>query len=110
MRSAAKRLSGPEGLSAYHNTFAHRHALAETAGEFAQGADVRQLERATSSYLEHSSVVGLGRVDGDHRFTTRDLLACERAIMEGAVRRSGERTGVLHPRVPDLAWSSSPTR
>jgi conjugative relaxase-like TrwC/TraI family protein len=102
VRSAATRLSGAAGLTAQHNTFAHRHALAEIAGDFTQGASVAQLERVTRGYLEHGSVVPLGRVDGEHRFTTRDLLACERSIVEGATRRAGERTGVLHPRLPDL--------
>ena len=35
-----RRLSGPEGLTERHNTFARRHALAELAGEFAQGATI----------------------------------------------------------------------
>ncbi len=55
VKSAAARLSGPEGLTAQHNTFARRHVMAELAGEFAQGADVRHLERATSSYLADRS-------------------------------------------------------
>jgi conjugative relaxase-like TrwC/TraI family protein len=33
VRLAAARLSGPEGLTAQHNTFARRHAFAEIAGE-----------------------------------------------------------------------------
>jgi hypothetical protein len=76
--------------------------LPRSQGDFTQGASVAQLERVTRGYLEHGSVVPLGRVDGEHRFTTRDLLACERSIVEGATRRAGERTGVLHPRLPDL--------
>ena len=103
IRSAAERLSGPSGLTQNHNTFARRHALAEIAGEFAQGASVAKLERATSGYLDHRSVVPLGRPDEEHRFTTRDLIACEQAIVEGAERRMGERAAMLHPRVPDLA-------
>jgi ATP-dependent exoDNAse (exonuclease V) alpha subunit len=101
-RSAAARLSGPAGLTAQHNTFARRHALAEIAGEFEQGAWVAKIERSTSGYLDHGTVVPLGRRDGEHRFTTRDLLACERAIVEGAARRMGERTGLVHARLPDL--------
>jgi conjugative relaxase-like TrwC/TraI family protein len=102
IRSATTRLSGPAGLTARHNTFARRHALAEIAGEFPQGASMTRLARCTSSYLEHKSVVPLGRVDHEHRFTTRDLLACEQAIVVGAERRADERTGLVHPRLPDL--------
>ena len=57
-----------------------------------QGAALAQLQRATSSYLEHRTVVALGRVDEERRFTTRDLLACERAIVEGAARRPSQRS------------------
>jgi hypothetical protein len=108
VRSATGRLSGPTGLTAQHNTFAQRHALAEIAGEFPQGASVPQLERVTGSYLEHNSVVPLGRVDHEHRFTTRDLIACEQAIVEGVERRAGERTGTVHPRLPDLVLAGVP--
>jgi conjugative relaxase-like TrwC/TraI family protein len=101
-RAAADRLSGPEGLTGQHNTFARRHALAELAGEFQQGAAIRQLERSTSGYLGHGSVVALGDVDGEPRFTTHDLLACEAAIVEGAKRRVAEHSGLVHPRLPDL--------
>lgn len=108
VRSASSRLSGPDGLTQNHNTFARRHALAEIAGEFTQGAGVAQLERAASSYLEQRSVVPLGRVDHEHRYTTRDLLACEQAIVASAERRSSERTGLLHPRAPDLVLVDLP--
>lgn len=101
-RVAASRLSGPAGLTERHNTFARRHALAEIAGEFGQGASVAKVERTTTTYLGHGSVIGLGRVDGEHRFTTRDLLACEFAIVESARRRVDERTAQTHPRLPDL--------
>lgn len=95
-------------MTEHHNTFARRHALAEIAGEFKQGTSVSQLERATSGYLDHQTVVPLGRIDHEHRFTTRDLLACERAIVEGALRRSGEQTGMLHPRLAELVLADSP--
>ena len=101
-RSAAARLSGPAGLTAQHNTFARRHALAEIAGEFEQGASFATIERSTSGYLDHETVVPLGRRDGEHRFTTADLLACERAIVDGAARRASERAGLVRPRLPDL--------
>lgn len=101
-RAAAARLSGPEGLTEHHNTFARRHALAEIAGEFAQGASVDRLQRTTSGYLDHGTVVPLGRIDGEPRFTTRDLLACERSIIDGAVRRAGEQTGLVDPQLADL--------
>jgi hypothetical protein len=102
VRSAANRLSGADGLTAQHNTFAGRHAVAEIAGEFTQGASVAQVQHGTRKYLDHASVVPLGLVDDESRFSTRDLLACEQAIVDGAGRRAVERRGLLHQRLPDL--------
>lgn len=50
----------------------------------------------------------LGRLDHEHRFTTRDLIACEQAIVEGAERRVGERAALLHPRLSDLVLADLP--
>ena len=106
-KRTAERLSGPEGLTAQHNTFARRHALAEVAGELTQGARAEQVERVTSTYLASASVVGLGELDMERRFTTRDLLACERAIVDVAARRKGERAAPLHPRLVDLVLAEA---
>lgn len=101
IRAAAQRLSGSDGLTSQHNTFARRHALAEIAGEFAQGARVAELEQATSGYLEHPSVVALGPVEGERRFSTGELLACEQAIVDPVERRRSERVGVLDSMLAD---------
>jgi conjugative relaxase-like TrwC/TraI family protein len=92
------RLSGPEGLTQLHNSFERRHALAEIAGAFRQGSTPTELEQATSCYLEDSTVQAL-RSDsaGGVRYTTVDLLACEREIVDGAARRGVARVGVLSP-------------
>jgi conjugative relaxase-like TrwC/TraI family protein len=97
-------LSGPEGLTATHNSFVRRHALAEIAGTFAQGASLAEIEAATDTYLLDESVMRLSVVDGEEqRHTTQDLLACEREIIDGAQRRRTERTGVLPPVLVDQA-------
>jgi conjugative relaxase-like TrwC/TraI family protein len=103
LRGLAARLSGPDGLTANHNTFARRHVLAEVAGELGQGASVGMLERVTGAYLEHGSVVFLGRDGGERRYTTQDLLACERAIVEDARCRVAEGAAVLRPALFDAA-------
>jgi hypothetical protein len=103
LRVAAGRLSGPGGLTAKHNTFARRHVIAELAGEFTQGATIEQLEHASAAYLRSGSVVRLGGDDGEPRYTTGELLACEEAILEGAGRRVGEGVAVLSPAVIEHA-------
>jgi len=96
----AARLSGPEGLTAMHNTFARRHALAEIAGAFAQGATGAELETATSGYLDDPSVLCLSRPE-EARYTTLDLLACERQIVDGAGRRSRKAVGRVSSELVD---------
>jgi conjugative relaxase-like TrwC/TraI family protein len=94
------RLSGPEGLTERHNTFARRHALAELAGMFGDGTTVADLERATDTYLADDSVVALDFPAGDARIsTTRDLLALEATIVDGAKRRVNDGIGILEPAV-----------
>ncbi len=95
--SATERLSGSEGLTGHHNTFARRHVMAEMGGEFVQGATVAQLDCATGLYVEDSSVVALGGRDGENRFTTRALLASEASIAATAKRRVSREVAVLGP-------------
>jgi ATP-dependent exoDNAse (exonuclease V) alpha subunit len=54
------------------------------------------LERATDRYLSDTSVEQLERTDaGEQRFTTKELLAWERSILEGTARRHDSMTAVL---------------
>lgn len=102
LESCFARLSGPEGLTQMHNAFARRHALADIAGVFRQGGTAAQLETATSQYLDDPNVLLLS-VDRDNttQYTTVDLLAREREIVEGARRRSAERVALLSPKLVD---------
>jgi hypothetical protein len=105
---AVTRLSGPDGLTANHNTFARRHAVAEIAGEFIDGITLDALERATDEYLGHASVQELQRTEsGERRFTTQDLLACERSILGGAMRRHDSMTAVIPDRLIDSALAEA---
>jgi conjugative relaxase-like TrwC/TraI family protein len=96
------RLSGPDGLTGCHNTFARRHVLAEIAGAFPQSADIAGLEDATGQYLADQTVTALVQ-DGttERRYTTHDLLAREREIVDGAQRRSTEGIGFLNSELVD---------
>jgi conjugative relaxase-like TrwC/TraI family protein len=93
-RAIVERLSGPEGLTGSHNTFARRHALAELAGEFADGITLKGLELVTDNYLSDPTVRQLDAA----RYSTVDLLACERTILDGAARRRGASVGVVAAR------------
>ncbi|MGH2869435.1 MAG: MobF family relaxase, partial [Solirubrobacteraceae bacterium] len=96
------RLSGRNGLTATHNTFARRHALAEIAGFFEQGATVAQLEQTTSRYLTDPTVRTLhAGPKSEPRYTTEGLLAGEREIVQGAERRAGDRLEALPAHLVD---------
>jgi conjugative relaxase-like TrwC/TraI family protein len=96
LKKLAERLSGPEGLTANHNTFAARHALAEIAAAFPQGATMAQLAAASSWYLGQETVVALNQAQhGEARFTAQDLLARERQIIDTTRRRSRQKIGIL---------------
>ncbi len=101
--SATGRLSGAEGLTGRHNTFACRHVVSELAGEFVQGATVAQLDRAAGGYLEDSSVVVLGGRGGEERFTTRGLLASEQTIVATAHGQVAREVATLGPASVDAS-------
>jgi ATP-dependent exoDNAse (exonuclease V) alpha subunit len=83
-------------LTGSHNTFARRHALAEIAGSFEQGARAAQLEQTTSRYLADPSVRPLATGRGSElRFTTQDPPAREREIIEAGDRRARNQLGAL---------------
>lgn len=104
LATLAARLSGAEGLTAMHNTFARRHALAEIAGAFAQGATTMQLEAVTDGFLVDPGVRKLSS-DSEARYTTVDLLACERQIIDGATWRRPERVGLVSSELVDRVLS-----
>ena len=96
LAALTERLSGAGGLTARHNTFVRRHALAEIAGAFGDGATLARLEQATDRYLAHASIRALSARHGtEARFTTEGLLTCERAILDGAQRRRSQRVGLV---------------
>jgi conjugative relaxase-like TrwC/TraI family protein len=101
-REVVARLSGPEGLTGNHNTFARRHALAELAGEFTDGLAHADLERATTGYLADPSVRTLAsREDGSAMYSTASLLACERAIIDTATRPGSKPVATVAAQVVD---------
>jgi ATP-dependent exoDNAse (exonuclease V) alpha subunit len=107
-RAVIARLSGAEGLTGSHNTFVRRHALAELAGEFADGVRVRDLERATDVYLADPSVRPIAtEADGEVLFTTEGLLRCERTIVSGADRCCGEQAAVVPEATVDAALAGA---
>ena len=67
------------------------------------------LEDAASRYLIDESVAPLPLIAGDEqRYTTHELVAREREIIDGAQRRRTERTGVLPATLVEQAIHEQP--
>lgn len=91
----AARLAGPAGLTEKRNTFRKRDAVIAFAGARAQGAPSGEIIRSADSFCARDDVLRVDESPSDAIFTTLDLLACERAIVDSAARRVDERGGLL---------------
>ncbi len=81
------KLVGPNGLTREHSTFSRREVVQVFAEAAPPGARVRDLEARADAFLASSSIVEVEPVAGEARFTTRELLAIEQELLEGAERR-----------------------
>ena len=93
------RLAGPEGLTEQASTFARRQVLgavgSELPAEVAGMVGPADLERLADRFLAERAVsVMADHAVGERRYATPELLAVERRLLEAAVSRAGEQTGV----------------
>ena len=106
-RRVSVELAGAGGLTEKQNTFARREAVMAWAAAHGQGAPADAVERAATEFLARDDVhraTGLS----DRRFTTRDLLAHEQAIVKGAQARRGEGTGRLGSALVETVLANAP--
>jgi conjugative relaxase-like TrwC/TraI family protein len=100
--AALSELAGPAGLTEQASTFtrtdvvdalAKRLPVAPSAQE-----TLTQAEQVADRFLEERAVrVGRDRRLGVDRFSTPELLALERQLVDGATARAGERCAVVRP-------------
>jgi len=109
-------LSGPEGLTGRRSTFTRRDVLQAWCERLPQGADVDVVEGLADELLAGDRVVPLAadvrglthsdvvrRADGrvvpataeERRYSTPELLALERRIIDGSRARRDERAGTV---------------
>ena len=100
-------LAGAGGLTERQNTFAKREAVMAWAAAHGQGAPAEAVERDAAQFLARTDVV-VAPDPGGRRFTTSDLLAHERAIVDGAQARRGEGAGVLDRALVEAVLASAP--
>jgi conjugative relaxase-like TrwC/TraI family protein len=102
--AALSELAGPDGLTEQTSTFtraevvdalAKRLPIARSASEA-----LSQAEAAADRFLAERAVrVGRDRRLGVDRFSTPELLALERRLVDGATKRAGERCAVVRPEI-----------
>ena len=102
--AALDTLAGPDGLTGQVSTFTRTDVVDALAKRLpvapsAQEA-LTQVEEAADRFLEERAVrVGRDHRLGVDRFSTPELLALERQLVDGATGRTDERCAVVRPEV-----------
>ena len=78
-------LAGPEGVTGRRSTFDRRDVVKAVCAHLPAGAPVADVVGLVDGFLTCDQVLGIGDADPSTRWTTRDLLACERHLVETAV-------------------------
>jgi conjugative relaxase-like TrwC/TraI family protein len=102
--AALDALAGPDGLTGQASTFTRTDVVDALAKRLpvAHSAHqaLTQVEEAADRFLEERAVrVGHDRRLGVDRYSTPELLALERQLVDGATSRTGERCAVVRPEV-----------
>jgi len=122
-------LTGPEGLTGRRSTFTRRDVLQAWSERLPQGADVEVVEALADELLAGDRVVPLAadvrglthsdvvrRADGrvvaataeERRYSTAELLALERRIIDGSSGRRDEQAGTVAPDRVEAVLSARP--
>lgn len=107
--AARDRLLGPDGLTAGWSVFERSdvlRAVAELAGE---GAAVVDIEAVAGSVLADDRAVSLGQGAAGTRWSTAELLAVEREMLELSARRRDSGVAVADPEVLAGVMRSRPS-
>lgn len=113
----ATRLAAPQGLTAQSSSFSRREVLQGFCSELPDGAPVSDIETMADDFLVSGDVIALserasgptahesdrvleGRIassNEERRYTTAEMLAVERNVIERAVERRLDGAGVAAP-------------
>jgi ATP-dependent exoDNAse (exonuclease V) alpha subunit len=114
LRQVLEELAGPDGLTEQASTFtradvvdalAKRLPLAPSAQEA-----LTQAEEAADRFLEERAVrVAHDRRLGVERFSTPELLALERQLVDGAIKRAEQGCAVVRPEIIRQVLDRHPT-
>ena len=118
-------LAAPEGLTAQASTFSRREAIQGVCAQLGSGAAVADVEAMADGFLASGDVVPLegtgplGRFrlsdspiaagTQESRYSTVEMLATERRVIECAVTRRLDDVAVVHPAVLSAALEARPS-
>jgi conjugative relaxase-like TrwC/TraI family protein len=111
VKRAFGRLAGPEGLTASASTFARQDVVVALGGELSTVAP-DELQALTDRFLAERAVAVIDdRAEPvvERRWSVPDLLSVERALVECAEARQGERAGVVAAELVRATLAASPT-
>ncbi|MDQ3913769.1 MAG: relaxase domain-containing protein [Actinomycetota bacterium] len=118
-------LAAPEGLTAQASTFSRREAIQGVCGQLGSGSAVADVEAMADRFLVSDDVVPLdgagplGRFrlsdspiaagTQESRYSTVEMLATERRVIECAVARRLDQVAVVRPAVLSAALGERPS-
>jgi conjugative relaxase-like TrwC/TraI family protein len=98
-RAVADALASDGGLTERENTFGLRPVLQEFASAAQQGALASEVRAQVQRFTTRPDVIATRHGE----FTTIGLLRCEQALIEAAVGRAGEKTGLVEEKRAERA-------
>ena len=108
-RARLRGASGPQGLTQNESTFTRREVIRTLAERFGSvGASA--VGELADRFLESGRVVVLvpDRQTPEARYSTPELLATERELLQGALERRGEGAGQVDERTVEAALAGRP--
>jgi conjugative relaxase-like TrwC/TraI family protein len=108
-----RSIVGPEGLTASASTFARRDVVRACCSALPDGAEVARIEALTNAVLRSDlvrpvSLAEASRHVQEARWTTPEVLAAERALVDSAQRRTRDGVGVVEPAALESALALRP--
>ncbi|TMM14817.1 MAG: conjugative relaxase [Actinobacteria bacterium] len=103
-----RSIVGPQGLTAVASTFSRRDVIRACCSALPDGAAVATVETLADAVVGSGFVQPASWGAHEQRWTTPEVVATERALVESALRRCEAGVGVAEPVVLESALSDRP--
>jgi conjugative relaxase-like TrwC/TraI family protein len=102
------RIVGPDGLTASASTFARRDVIRACCSSLPNGADVATVEALADEVLGSHLVQPASVRSHELRWTTPEVVAAERSLVEHGLRRADAGVGAAEPDAVESALRARP--